>query len=148
MRGEGEKGTGSTPPDPEDALTHPGPPASQRANSGVSAIDGVPVWPTSRASYEQYLVSAAPGASGMGTLQAVDAGPPGSVRGSVYLRSRRFKPPPAAGEGGVLAAKVLEKIGLILAELGVPEQPVATGAVLEAYDRLRQDILKVRLAPL
>lgn len=115
----------------------------QRANNGLSAIDGVPVWPASRASYEQYLVSAAPGASGSGTLQAVDAGAPGSVRGAVYLRSRRFKPPPASGEGGVLAAKVLEKISLILAELGVPEQPVATGAVLDAYDRLRQDILKV-----
>jgi DNA methyltransferase 1-associated protein 1 len=37
----------------------------------------------------------------------------------------------------------MRKVGLVLAELGVPSRPMPTEAVCAAYDKLRQDILKV-----
>ena len=69
---------------------------------------------------------------------------PGSDGNSiVYLRSSRLANVPSSQ---VFEKKMVGKIAKVLNELGVPSRPLPTQRVCDAYDKLRQDIIKLLTA--
>eukprot|EP00944_MAST-04C_sp_MAST-4C-sp1_P008618 g8618.t1 len=69
---------------------------------------------------------------------------PGSDGSSiVYLRSSRLANVPSSQ---VFDKKMVGKIAKVLNELGVPSRPLPTQRVCDAYDKLRQDIIKLLTA--
>jgi len=42
-----------------------------------------------------------------------------------------------------IGPRMLKKISQLVSELGVPERPLPTAAVMDSYDKLRQDALKL-----
>ena len=68
---------------------------------------------------------------------------PGSDGSSiVYLRSSRLANVPSSQ----FDKKMVGKIAKVLNELGVPSRPLPTQRVCDAYDKLRQDIIKLLTA--
>ena len=63
-----------------------------------------------------------------------------SRRRAVHLRSARLIAlPTSVGVG----QRMLKKMSAFLTEIGIPERPLPTGTVCDAYDKLRQDSMKL-----
>ena len=79
---------------------------------------------------------------------AAESASPGTVpsiqprqRGSgVYLRSSRHRLP---SQPDGLSTRMMQKMALVVMELGVPPRPLPTERVCDAYDALRQDIIQL-----
>ena len=68
------------------------------------------------------------------------AAPPKERAPGVYLRSSRHQLP-AQPDG--LSMRLMQKMSLVVMELGVPPRPVPTARVCDQYDALRQDIVQL-----
>ena len=80
---------------------------------------------------------AAAEAASTGTLVSIQPRQRGS---GVYLRSSRHRLP---SQPDGLSARMMQKMALVVMELGVPPRPLPTERVCDAYDALRQDIIQL-----
>lgn len=67
-------------------------------------------------------------------------GPPVPVPGVPYLQSARLASPPTGGSNGLNKA-LLQRLQVLLDELKVPTDPLATKRVCDLYDSVRKDAL-------
>ena len=90
-------------------------------------------------------------AGGRGALGSVTTRLPAAnfgpllIDAPVYLRSVRLESE-ATDSTCKINAKMLQKMHMVLQELGVPARPIPTKRVCDAYDNLRRDILTILAA--